>query len=54
MRTYQIEICETLCRVVEVEAESTDEAISIVITKYRQSEIVLDSNDFLDYNVMAL
>lgn len=48
MKKFNIEITETLQRQIEVEADSYDEALKIVKGKYRNSEIVLDSNDFID------
>lgn len=46
MNTYNIEIEETLQRVVSIEAESKEEAIKIAKEQYRNEEIVLDYNDF--------
>lgn len=46
-KTYQVEITETLQRVVEVEAESEEEAIETIEEQYRDEEIVLDYNDFM-------
>ncbi len=45
-KTYHIFIEETLCKRTEVQAESMEEAEKIGIAMYRNSEIVLDSNDF--------
>lgn len=45
--TYKICITETLSRVVEIEASSSDEAYDICKEMYRNEEIVLDSNDYL-------
>ncbi len=50
-KIYQVEITETLQRVVEVEAESEQEAIFMVDDQYREEEIVLDSADFMDYEI---
>jgi DpnD/PcfM-like protein len=46
MKTFEIQVTENLERIIEVEAETFDEAVSIVEEKYRQEEIVLDSSDF--------
>lgn len=48
MKKFNIEITETVQRQIEVEADSYDEALKIVKQKYRNSEIVLDSTDFID------
>ncbi len=44
-KTYNIEIEETLQRVVKIEASSLDEAIDIAKEKYRNEEYILDEND---------
>lgn len=45
-RIYRIEIEELLQRVVEIEAENVNEAISKTKEKYRNEEYVLNENDF--------
>jgi hypothetical protein len=45
MQTFKIEIQEFLSRIIEVEAETKDKAISKVRELYRNEEIVLDSDD---------
>jgi len=47
METFKIEIQEFLSRIIEVEAETKDEAISKVRELYRKEEIVLDSDDYV-------
>ena len=49
MKKFTIEITETLTRLVSIEAESEYEAEHIVREKYKNSEIVLDADDFQDY-----
>ena len=44
---YQVEIEEVLRRVVEIEADSADEAENKVLELYRNSKIVLDAGDFI-------
>ena len=48
---YHISIEETLCRIVEVEAENEYDAIDMVQTMYDNEEIVLDADDFLGCNI---
>ena len=48
MKFYKVEITETLRRTVTVEARDYDEAISKVRNAWRQSEYVLDADDFLE------
>jgi len=49
-KTYEIEIEEISQKVVKVQANSLDEAISIVMERYHKAEdgYVLDYNDFKD------
>lgn len=53
MNTYQIEVCETLCRVMSVRAKSAADAINDITDQYRESKIVLDATDFQDYTILA-
>lgn len=48
MKTYKIEIKETLSRIIEIDANSLGSAISIVHEQYKNEEIILDSTYFLD------
>ena len=47
MKTFKIEIIETLSKIVEVEAETVEEALQISYRKYldAEDEFVLDSGD---------
>lgn len=47
MKKFRIEVQESLSRVVEVDAESSSEAVSKINDKYKKAEIVLDYNDFV-------
>lgn len=47
MKTFTIEIKEFLSMIVDIEANSEEEAISIVKTMYRNEEIVLDYSDYV-------
>jgi hypothetical protein len=46
MNTFEIEIQETLTRVVKVNANELDEALQSVKERYNMADIVLDYNDF--------
>ena len=48
MKSYKVEITETLRRTVAVDAMDYDEAISKVSEAWRRSEYVLDADDFLE------
>ncbi len=50
MQEYEIEVEELLQRIVKVKAESKEEAVKIVMEKYRKEEIVLDAGDFIEVN----
>ena len=44
---YKVEIEEVLRKVVEIEANSADEAENKVLESYRNADIVLDAGDFI-------
>lgn len=48
VKEYEVEITETLVRVVTVEATSPEQAIEFVKYDYNNDEITLDSDDFFD------
>ena len=48
MKSYNVEITETLRRTVNVQARDYDDAIGKVREAWRRSEYVLDANDFLE------
>ncbi len=51
MKEFSIEINETLSRVVKVKAENLQQAIDIVTKQYGNEDIVLDSSDFMGYEI---
>jgi len=51
MATFKIEIQELLSRIIEMEAETKDEAVSKVRELYRKEEIVLDSDDYVSTEI---
>ena len=48
MKEYNVEVCETLIRIVTVEAMSEEDASKFVRYDYNNAELVLDSDDFFD------
>lgn len=54
MKTYSVEITETLQKTIDVEAPSYHEAFESVSKSYKNGEIVLDSSDFIDYEISVL
>lgn len=47
MKVYQIEIEETLQKVVKIKADSLDDAISIAEERYRNEEYILNEDNFM-------
>lgn len=54
MKTFQIEILETLIRTVDVQALNSKAAEDLVRKRYANQEIVLDSSDFMGVNINEL
>jgi uncharacterized membrane protein len=48
METFKIEVKETLSRIIEIEANSADEAFSKIQDLYTKEEIVLDADDYVE------
>jgi len=48
MKEYQVEVVETLIRIVTVEATSEEQALEFVRYDYNNAELVLDSDDFFE------
>lgn len=51
MKTFKIEIIETLARTVKVQANSMEDAILKTHKLYRNEKIVLDENDYIDTSI---
>jgi len=47
MKKFKIEIQELLSKIVEIEANNIDEAISKVKEMYQKEEAILDSDDYV-------
>ena len=54
MKEFEVEVVETLIRIVTVEATSEEQALEFVKYDYNNAELVLDSDDFfdVDFNVV--
>ena len=54
-KVFQIEIVETLSNIVEVDAENEQEALLKAQDMYRNEEVVLYPDDFIDtkFNIFA-
>ena len=51
MKTYAVEITETLQRTVYIDAKSAEEAQDVAEERYHNEEIVLDSSDYQDTEI---
>jgi len=50
---FKVTIVETLSRIIDVEADSIDEATAEVKAKYNDGDIVLDADDFDDVDFIT-
>lgn len=53
MAKFYVEIIETLIRGIPVEAESAEEAEKMIEERYANGEIILDYDDFLDWEIVV-
>ncbi len=53
MKKYRIEVTEVLSRLVEIEAESEEDAIETVRRMYQNCDIVLDASDYVETRISA-
>lgn len=51
---FDVAIEEVMSRVIEVEAVSEEEAYGKAYDMYNEENVVLDSQDFLDFNIHVL
>lgn len=54
MTKYKVEITETLQRVIEVQAQSAKDAVELIKQKYKNQEIILSENDYVDTEIDLL
>ena len=54
MPKYVYEIIETLSKVVELEADNEEEAYHELKRRYYSGDIILDSDDFVDSEIVEL
>jgi len=47
-RKFNIEITETLQKTIEVEADNKEDAMHKVMKMYKNEEVILNDNDFID------
>jgi hypothetical protein len=53
MRTFDVEVIETLARIITVKAQDEVDARDIVEEMYRGEEIILDSGDFVQVEFIS-
>lgn len=51
MKKFEIEIIETLRKVIEVDAETEADALDIVNERYSNADIILDADDFIGVDI---
>ena len=51
---FDVSVTETLCRIVEVEAETWEEAWDKINDDYFHQRIVLNAQDFVDVEIEVL
>ncbi len=51
MEKYKVEITEYLQKVIDVEAETADDAVAKIEEDYKQEKIILDAADFIDKDI---
>lgn len=54
MKTYNVEVRETLSRFIKVEAINKDEAYQLVRKMYCDEEIVLNEDDFINLDITVM
>ena len=54
MKKFRVSFQETLERIIEIEAENEDKAQEIANEMYRNEEVVLDWQDFIDKDIEVL
>ena len=51
MKTFKIEIKETLSKIIEIEANSIEDAIEKTTLLYKHEEIILSADDYFDTEI---
>lgn len=54
MKTFKIDIKETLSRTIEIKANSIDDALYEIKKRYNSEEIILDYDDFVDTEFLEI
>lgn len=51
MKNFKFEITETLQKTINIEAENENDAYKIISDMYKNGDIILDSDDFIDKEI---
>jgi len=54
MKSFIVEIKETLLKTIEIECDTKDDALEFIKSQYGNEDIVLDGNDFIDVEFTIL
>lgn len=54
MEIFKIEVKETLSRIIEIEANSNEEALFKIEDLYKKQDIVLDADDFIETEFLKI
>lgn len=54
METFKIEVKETLSRIIEIQADSNEEALLRIEELYKKQEIVLDADDYVETEFLKI
>ena len=54
MKKFKVEITETLQKIVEVEANNKEEAVHKVMKMYKNEEVILDYDNFVDVSFKSI
>lgn len=54
METFKVEVKETLSRIIEIQADSNEEALLRIEELYKKQEIVLDADDFVETEFLKI
>lgn len=52
MKTFKIEVQEFLSKIIEIEANDIDDALSRVKETYQNEEIILDSSNYIETEII--
>lgn len=54
MNKYNIEITETIQKIIEIEADNEQAALHSAMNKYKNSEVILTDEDFIDVDFKSI